>query len=85
MSSQQNHDLTQLNKAFLKLCCSIGILNGKAPENITSGNFDMVTTDAHEVFNLANALFSKQLNSDRAFKQALFDSVPVASEVSSHE
>ncbi len=59
-------DLTQLNTAFLKLCCSIGLLNGKAPENITTGNFDMVATDAHDVFKLANALFAEKVGNKKA-------------------
>ena len=61
-------NLTQLNQAFLKLCCSIGLLNEKSPETITTSNFDMVASDAHEVSNLANALFSQQLASERAIK-----------------
>ncbi len=69
LQNNPNQDLTELNKAFLKLCCSIGILNGKAPENITSGNFDMVTSDAHQVFNLANALFSQKLDAQRGLNE----------------
>ena len=78
-TAPQNHtqDLAQLNKAFLKLCSSIGIANNKAPENLTSGNFDMIATDTDELLQIANALFSQKLTADRAFKQALFDTVPM--------